>query len=266
MHILTTIETYYLWLMIYSCIGWIYESILCSVAQKKWINRGFLNGPYCPIYGSGAVLVILILGRIQNPVLLFFLGALVCCTLEYLTSYCMEKLFHARWWDYSKRKCNLNGRICLIGAVVFGAFSVALVLGLHPLVRSVTDRIPPLWMHILCAALLCIFVTDLGITLRSLASFHTKMQELGAYLEREREAAKDKWQESDAYQNAVQVRSALKERLNLQQRRVLRAFPTLHFKAPDREKTLQRLRDAAAKIRETEKTLRAAAKHKTNKN
>lgn len=67
-------ETLFLWFMIYSVVGWIYESILCSVAQKKFINRGFLNGPYCPIYGSGAVLVILVLGKLTNPFLLFFCG------------------------------------------------------------------------------------------------------------------------------------------------------------------------------------------------
>ena len=76
MEFLKTVETYFLWLMIYSIIGWVYESTLCSITNKKLINRGFLNGPYCPIYGSGAILVILILGRIKNPVLLFFLGAL----------------------------------------------------------------------------------------------------------------------------------------------------------------------------------------------
>ena len=82
-----TIETWFLWLMIYSIIGWVYESTICSIGHRKLINRGFLNGPYCPIYGTGAVLVLLVLGRIQNPVLLFFAGALVTCSLEYLTSW-----------------------------------------------------------------------------------------------------------------------------------------------------------------------------------
>ena len=86
-----TIETWFLWLMIYSIIGWVYESTICSIGQRKLINRGFLNGPYCPIYGTGAVLVLLVLGRIQNPVLLFFAGAALTCSLEYLTSWLMEK-------------------------------------------------------------------------------------------------------------------------------------------------------------------------------
>ena len=92
--------------MIYSVVGWIYETTLCSITDRHFVNRGFLNGPYCPIYGSGALLDVLILGRIENPFLLFILGVLVTCSLEYLTSYVMEKLFKARWWDYSDKKFN----------------------------------------------------------------------------------------------------------------------------------------------------------------
>lgn len=73
--------------MIYSVVGWIYETTLCSITDRHFVNRGFLNGPYCPIYGSGALLDVLILGRIENPFLLFILGVLVTCSLEYLTSY-----------------------------------------------------------------------------------------------------------------------------------------------------------------------------------
>ena len=133
-----TIETYFLLFISYAFLGWCME-IGCKYVQfGKFINRGFLNGPYCPIYGSGAVLVILVLGKLTNPFLLFFAGALLTCSLEYLTSFVMEKLFHARWWDYSKRKFNINGRVCLIGAVVFGAFSTVLVLWIHPLVTKLT--------------------------------------------------------------------------------------------------------------------------------
>lgn len=97
--------------MIYSVVGWIYETTLCSITDRHFVNRGFLNGPYCPIYGSGALLDVLILGRIENPFLLFILGVLVTCSLEYLTSYVMEKLFKARWWDYSDKKFNIGGRV-----------------------------------------------------------------------------------------------------------------------------------------------------------
>ena len=181
-----TIETWFLWLMIYSVIGWVYESTICSIGQRKLINRGFLNGPYCPIYGTGAVLVLLVLGRIQNPVLLFFAGAVLTCSLEYLTSWLMEKLFHARWWDYSKRKFNIGGRVCLIGAVVFGAFSVVLILVLHPWVKSLTDRLTDTALTWICAILLVGIVSDLIVTVKGLLGTHAVFAEYAVLLQQKR--------------------------------------------------------------------------------
>ena len=123
-----SLEQWFLWFVIYSLIGWVYESILCSVAGKKLVNRGFLNGPVCPIYGTGAVVVVFALSSLADkPVLLFLTSAILTTTLEYLTSWLMEKLFHARWWDYSQRFLNIHGRVCLRGFVAFGAMSVLVV-------------------------------------------------------------------------------------------------------------------------------------------
>ncbi len=74
---LLTLENHFIWLMIYSFAGWLYETTICSIGQRRFVNRGFLNGPYCPIYGHGAVLVILVLGRLKNPVVLFLAGAVL---------------------------------------------------------------------------------------------------------------------------------------------------------------------------------------------
>ena len=79
------VETYFLWFMFYSVVGWVYETVICSVIQKRFVNRGFLNGPYCPIYGFGAILNILALGKVHNPFLLFFDAALLTGVLEYMT-------------------------------------------------------------------------------------------------------------------------------------------------------------------------------------
>ena len=187
-----TIETWFLWLMIYSVIGWVYESTICSIGQRKLINRGFLNGPYCPIYGTGAVLVLLVLGRIQNPVLLFFAGAVLTCSLEYLTSWLMEKLFHARWWDYSKRKFNIGGRVCLIGAVVFGAFSVVLILVLHPFIKSLTDRLTDPALNIICAMLFVGIVSDLIVTVKGLLGTHAVFAEYAVLLQQKRRELSEK--------------------------------------------------------------------------
>ena len=159
-----TIETWFLWLMIYSIIGWVYESTICSIGHRKLINRGFLNGPYCPIYGTGAVLVLLVLGRIQNPVLLFFAGAVVTCSLEYLTSWLMEKLFHARWWDYSQKRFNLNGRVCANTLIPFGLLGLGIIYGVKPFLFGLFAMIPQTAMDILCGVLTAIILTDAVIS------------------------------------------------------------------------------------------------------
>ena len=91
------IEKYFFLLVVYSVIGWFYECIVESIRQKKIVNRGFLNGPYCPIYGFGALLDVIVLGWCKEPVMLFILSAVLSCTLEYITSVVMEKMFNARW-------------------------------------------------------------------------------------------------------------------------------------------------------------------------
>ena len=277
-----TVETWFLWLMIYSIIGWVYESTICSISQRKLINRGFLNGPYCPIYGTGAVLVLLVLGRIQNPVLLFFAGAVLTCSLEYLTSWLMEKLFHARWWDYSKRKFNIGGRVCLIGAVVFGAFSVVLILVLHPWVKSLTDRLTDTALTWICAILLVGIVSDFIVTVKGLLGTHAVFAEYAVLLQQKRrelseklrlgaEEGRERIRELSA-EERMKLREAaelgaeerekirrtteeererfyakLQMRLNAQQRRTINSFP--QWKLTRNNEVLDGLREAMEKAR-----------------
>ena len=106
------IRVYFLLFMIYAMLGWIME-VTCKLIQyKRFINRGFLIGPYCPIYGYGALLITIFLHKYtSDPVVLFIMAIVLCGTLEYLTSYFMEKIYKARWWDYSQKKFNINGRL-----------------------------------------------------------------------------------------------------------------------------------------------------------
>ena len=173
---------FFFWFLIYSFLGWLYESILCSVQEKKIINRGFLNGPYCPIYGTGSMLFLLILGHENNPLLLFIFGALIACALEYATSFAMEKLFHSRWWDYSDKKFNFQGRICLVGAIVFGLFAVALILLIHPFLTSLTEKIPPLILIIFTSVMLCAFISDILITIKGFIGLDAKLKEFSELL------------------------------------------------------------------------------------
>ena len=109
-------------LMVYSFIGWCGEMLYCSACQRRLCEkRGFLNGPLCPIYGHGALIVLFCLdGGCHSPILTFLLGGILTTMLEYLTSYTMEKLFHMRWWDYSQFKLQINGRVCLLNSTLFG--------------------------------------------------------------------------------------------------------------------------------------------------
>ena len=128
------IKLYFILYIIYSFIGWVIEVIATSKDNKGFVNRGFLIGPYCPIYGTCALLMILILPNQENIFLLFLMSLLICSISEYLTSYVMEKLFKARWWDYSSRRFNLNGRICLKISLGFGLLGVILVRYVNPFI------------------------------------------------------------------------------------------------------------------------------------
>lgn len=118
---LETIKLYILIFFIYGIAGWVMESTMISIKNKKFVNRGFLIGPICPIYGYGVVFVSLFLKKYQDDIIAtFVMSIIICGVLEYFTSYFMEKFFHARWWDYSKKKFNINGRICLENLFLFG--------------------------------------------------------------------------------------------------------------------------------------------------
>lgn len=117
------------------------------------VNRGFLNGPLCPIYGTGAILGVAILGNVHNPIIIFLISMVGATILEYTTSWVMEQLFHARWWDYSNFRFNLQGRVCLLGALIFGLGGVGVVLGSQPYVERVTDMIPLPMLHTLVTVL-----------------------------------------------------------------------------------------------------------------
>lgn len=139
-------HTYHLtqWLLfffIYSFIGWIWESCYVSARKRQWVNRGFLHGPMLPIYGSGALVILIsTIGVREDPWLIFLFGMLAATVLEYITGAAMEKIFHVRYWDYSRQKLNLNGYICVSSSLCWGVFSVLLVRVIHvPVERAVLD-------------------------------------------------------------------------------------------------------------------------------
>ena len=199
----------FLLFLIYSTLGWCGEMIYCSIGQRKLCEkRGFLNGFLCPIYGFGALLVLWALrGGCESPVLTFFFGALLTSAVEYFTSYLMEKLFHMRWWDYSRYKFQIHGRVCLLNSTLFGLLCVALCHLVHPevmkLIRFLMAR------HIalpLAAVLFALFAADTVLSVRSAIQIGDRLEKLQALqdelqekledlLKEQRERAADRWEE-----------------------------------------------------------------------
>ena len=119
--------------LIYSVIGWISEVIYCSILQHKLVNRGFLHGPICPVYGFGGLLVVFFLEPFAGNIFyLFFMASIVTSVLEYATSWVLETIFATKWWDYSDLRFNIHGRICLLNSLLFGLMSVVGVKIMHP--------------------------------------------------------------------------------------------------------------------------------------
>lgn len=211
---LKKLSLYFFLFIVYSIIGWILEEIYAYLTKKKIANRGFFIGPYCPIYGIGCLLIVWLLSSYKShPAGMFVLAMLIASALEYFTSYIMEKLFKARWWDYSKTKYNINGRVCLDTMLPFGVISCVVIYVLHPLLMSIATNIPVNRLNILSAVLAVIFISDLIVSFNIVNNFKKTIKK--ASLE-------DRTEDINKY-----IRDVLSNK-SLFYRRLLKAFPNGH--------------------------------------
>ncbi len=188
------------------------EIICCSIVNKKFTDRGFLIGPYCPIYGIASISMILFLKKYYNdPITLFCMAVIVCSFLEYFTSYIMEKLFHARWWDYSHRKFNINGRICLENSAIFGILGFLLIKYINPNIEYLLNMIPNHYLMILSTILLILHIIDIIISFSIITKLTITIDNI----------------RTDATNEITdKVRKILKNR-SIFSRRLLKAFPNI---------------------------------------
>ena len=164
--------TYFMLFFIYAILGWIIETTLVSIEKRKFVNRGFLIGPYCPIYGFGGLAItILLKNYTKDPIVLFLMAVIICGTLEYFTSYIMEKIFKARWWDYSAKKYNINGRICLETVVPFGILGCLVMYVLNPITFKYLNMLSNSMLNIISAICFTIFITDNIVSYNVISSF-----------------------------------------------------------------------------------------------
>ena len=149
---------------IYSFLGWCMEVVLKYIQYRRFINRGFFTGPWLPIYGSGAALITLAIGGVSrfdaSYGTTFVISFALCGTLEYLASYFMEKRFHARWWDYSSKPMNLNGRVWIGNLILFGLAGVLVVNVANPVLYGLLDRVRPVVRRAAAGGLSAVFAAD----------------------------------------------------------------------------------------------------------
>lgn len=166
------IRILFLLFLIYSFLGWVIETVFCSLPKKEFADRGFLLGPICPIYGFGGILMIVLLKKYLNdPIVLFIMAVVICSILEYLTSLLMEKLYNTRWWDYSNKLFNINGRVCLSNAVCFGGLGLLLLYFINPLLTSLLSKISLTTLTIISIILFVILMIDLIVSLVVIGKF-----------------------------------------------------------------------------------------------
>ncbi|MDD5935235.1 MAG: putative ABC transporter permease [Clostridiales bacterium] len=149
-----------LWFFIYSIYGWCYETIYCSIEAGEFVKRGFFYGPYLPIYGFGAIFVIILLHKQMSKPKQFLLSMVVTTALEYTASWLLEIIFHKTWWDYTNYNIQLNGRICLLGSLLFGFLGVVLINYIQPRVKHFTDRFSKSLKVKIAGSAILILLTD----------------------------------------------------------------------------------------------------------
>ncbi|NLT14484.1 MAG: putative ABC transporter permease [Clostridiales bacterium] len=225
-----------LWFFLYSFVGWAWETALFTVQERRFVNRGFLNGPFCPIYGFGALLLLLLLeNNVSNIFALFFIAVFLTTSLEYLTAVLLENLFHAKWWDYSMFPLNYKGRISVISSAVFGIFAVLQIRFIHPFVRSLTGRIPENLKSIILLLVIIYLFIDFTLTIRHVFIMNGRLSEIqgalndffGKYYRRAgelRDSIRVSFEESEFYSERIKTLFSLGR---LQNRRIIRAFPKL---------------------------------------
>ena len=210
------IEMYIMLFFIYSLAGWLIEMIPATIREKKFVDRGFLVGPYCPIYGCGVILITLLLQKYADDVVVtFFLSVIICGTLEYLTSYFMEKIFKIRWWDYSRRKFNINGRICLETMIPFGLGGMFIMYIVNPFFLRMLSHIPDFLLTVVSIVLALVFIFDLCMSTKIIFNLKSTVRNI----------KKDSTEEITA-----KVKDFIMNNAKYAKKRLVKAFPKLKIK------------------------------------
>lgn len=260
----------FVYFLIYSFLGWVCEVIYCSVGERRFVNRGFLVSPVCPIYGVGALIVLAILLVLPRNFFVVFLGGmLLTSALEYATSWIMEQLFHAKWWDYSNHRINIRGRVCLLNSLLFGILCVVLVFMIHPYVAAKVDKLSYTAVQAIAILGIVILTADTTYTVQTVYNLNEKLERIraaGAELKEELDRRQLYMQEQfqdrvhklreDIHQYTGDVAGRVNiwteaTRTKIVERRLLDAYPK--FRPRSNAGQLHELRQIIKRIREERK-------------
>ncbi|NLC87781.1 MAG: hypothetical protein GX682_03285 [Clostridiaceae bacterium] len=208
-----TILYFIAYLILYSFAGWVLESVSKTVEQRKFVNSGFLNGPICPIYGFGAIIMILCLSFLKNnPILLFILSFFILSIWEYFVGVLLEKVFKTKYWDYSHLKFNIQGRVCLKNSLFWGVLGVAFICYIHPFIESYITSISINTLFYIDIITGIVIIVDLIISTIAVTNFEAaikKVNELG-------ETIKEKLEELKKINKRTKVKTIKPEKTSIE--------------------------------------------------
>lgn len=254
---------YLMYFFIYAFIGWVVEVSFHAVTVGKFINRGFLSGPYCPIYGFGAISVIYFLTDIaeKNKFVLFLGSIAIATAIEFVAGFLLEKIFHERWWDYTDKKLNIGGYICMEFSIIWGLFCFLLYEAVHPVTKSIVALIPLRALKYLDIGLVIIMTIDLLATINTIIGINKKMKALDKISADIRKVSdrigikvydrtieiENKQQELKKKSEIIEIEERIRELKEkkdiLGERRLLMAFPNLTNRLEETQKDFEELKE-----------------------
>jgi uncharacterized membrane protein len=267
---------YTLTFVIYAFIGYVCEVVYCSVGQRRLVNRGFLYGPWLPIYGCGGLIVNICLIPLKSyPVLVFILGMILTSIVEYIGSWGLEKIFSIKLWDYSKHFCNINGRVCLLNSSLFGVMSISLVYLVQPWIDTLINLIPYVIQYYLADVLRILFAIDLTMSIIKMSAFKKALRDAVDKAREIQEKAKEYASQGRLdfqKEYAERMEKELNEqkmRFSLTYNRILKAFPNATAKRSEMKEQIAHMqkwaverKEAVREYRENMKKLRKEYKEK----
>lgn len=238
---------------IYSFIAWCMETTYATIKNHKFVNRGFLSGPFCPMYGFGALILVRVLTPLvhYNLFLFFIAATLLTSIIEYITGYILEKLFNSTWWDYSEDPFNINGRICLLFSLLWGVLSILFIKIIHPFFSNFSSIVYNYYGRLFLNILFLYFILDFTATLVSLSKLNFLLGQLNVIytqakstLENFKDTASEKTEYIDIVLNELKQRyEFIYSKIQKNYSRLLTAFPEFTSKKLD-----SRIADLKAKV------------------